>query len=108
MRGNQEAKINGLAGAVTLQGKLPYMEPPFWYFSLRQLHGAALVDARRFVDAEAVYREDLKRYPDNGWSLFGLLQCLRAQGRSEAAAGVERRFHETWSHADFALTASSF
>jgi tetratricopeptide (TPR) repeat protein len=108
LRGNQDARIGGLAGAVTLQDKLPYMEPPFWYFSLRQLHGAALVDARRFVDAEAVYREDLKRYPDNGWSLFGLLQCLRAQGRSEAASGVERRFRETWNHADFALTASSF
>jgi hypothetical protein len=102
LRGDQDARLNGLSEAVKLQDKLPYMEPPFWYFPLRQLHGAALVDARRFAEAEAVFR------PDNGWSLFGLLQCLRAQGKSAAAAGVESRLREAWKHADMTLTASCF
>lgn len=108
LRGDVDARLAGLADAVKLQDKLPYMEPPFWYFPIRQLHGAALVDARRFVEAEAVFREDLKRHPENGWSLFGLLQCLRAQGKSDAAAAVESRFREAWKHADIVLTAACF
>jgi hypothetical protein len=108
LRGNEDARLAGLAAAVALEDNLPYMEPPFWYFPVRQLHGAALVQARRMPAAEAIYREDLKRRPNNGWSLFGLLQCLRAQGQSEAAASVEKRLREAWKYADLSLTASSF
>jgi tetratricopeptide (TPR) repeat protein len=108
LRGNVDARLAGLAEAVKLQDKLPYMEPPFWYFSIRQLHGAALVDARRFAEAEVVFREDLRRYPENGWALFGLLQSLRAQGKSDAALAVEARLREAWKHADIVLTAACF
>jgi tetratricopeptide (TPR) repeat protein len=57
--------------------------------------------------AEKVYREDLRRNPENGWSLFGLLQCLRAQGKAEAAE-LEARFRDAWKYADTTLTASCF
>ena len=106
--GEQEARLSGLAEAVALQDKLPYMEPPFWYFPVRQLHGLALLQAGKVADAEKVYREDLKRNPENGWSLFGLLQCLRSEGKSEAATECERRFREAWKHADLTLTGSCF
>jgi tetratricopeptide (TPR) repeat protein len=106
--GKEQARLSGLEEAVRLQDKISYMEPPFWYFSTRQLQAAALVEARRFAEAEKIYCEDLKRHPDNGWSLFGLIQCLRAQGQSEAAAEVERRFRDAWKHADVTLTASCF
>ncbi len=102
--GDADARRRGLEEAVALQDKVPYMEPAFWYFPTRQLLGAALVESRKFADAEQVYREDLKRHPENGWSLFGLLQCLRAQGKP--AAEVEARFREAWKHADITLTAS--
>jgi tetratricopeptide (TPR) repeat protein len=108
LRGNQDARCAGLEEAVRLQDKLPYMEPPFWYMPIRQLEGAALVQLRRFPDAEKTYREDLRRHPENGWSLFGLLQCLRAEGKAEAAAEAEQRFREAWKHAEVTLTASSF
>jgi tetratricopeptide (TPR) repeat protein len=75
---------------------------------VRQLQAAALMQARRLPAAEAIYREDLKRRPNNGWSLFGLLQCLRAQGQTEAAASVDKQLRETWKNADFTLTASCF
>jgi hypothetical protein len=55
-----------------------------------------------------VYREDFKRFPENGWSLFGLAAALRAQGKSAEADEVDRRFGKAWSPADVKLTASRF
>jgi tetratricopeptide (TPR) repeat protein len=106
--GTPDALRTGLESAVKLQDELPYMEPPFFYMPLRQRLGAALLEAGRVADAEAVYREDLKRNPENGWSLYGLLQCLRAAGRHTDAAAVERRFRDAWKYADTTLTAGAF
>lgn len=97
-----------LEEAVALQDELPYMEPPTWHYPVRQSLGAVLLDAGRLEEAEAVYREDLERWPNNGWSLFGLLQTLRAQGRTQEADEVEARFEKEWERADVTLTASRF
>lgn len=94
--------------AIQLEDKLPYMEPPYWHHPARQLYGAALLQAGKAAEAESVYREDLKRNPANGWSLYGLLASLRAQGESEEARAVEKRFREAWRLADITLTASRF
>jgi tetratricopeptide (TPR) repeat protein len=75
---------------------------------VRQIYGAALLQAGRSIDAEKSYREDLKRHPANGWSLYGLLSSLRAQGKTEEAKAVEKRFRDTWRLADITLTASRF
>jgi tetratricopeptide (TPR) repeat protein len=85
-----------------------YFEPPKWYYPIRQSLGAALLKAGRSAEAEAVYREDLKRFPENGWSLFGLAAALRAQGKSADAEETDRRFAKAWSAADVKLTASRF
>jgi hypothetical protein len=55
-----------------------------------------------------VYREDLRRFPENGWSLFGLAQALRAQGKNSEAAAAEARFRRAWASTDVTLTASRF
>lgn len=94
--------------AINLEDKLPYMEPPFWHHPIRQIYGATLLRAGRAADAEKTYREDLERHPANGWSLYGLLASLRAQGKTEEANGVEKRFRDAWRLADITLTASSF
>jgi len=70
--------------------------------------GAVLLQAGRASEAEAVYWEDLRRYPHNGWSLFGLAQSLRKQGKNEEAALAEQRFQKAWAQADVKLTASRF
>ena len=75
---------------------------------MRQSLGAVLLDAGRLEDAEAVYWESLENWPDNGWFLFGLLQTLRAQGRTREADEVEKQFEKAWSRADITLTASRF
>jgi hypothetical protein len=67
-----------------------------------------LLEAGRAAEAEAVYWQDLRRNRENGWSLFGLMRSLRAQGKLEQAAAVEKRFRAAWSGADVTLTASRF
>ncbi len=85
-----------------------YFEPPKWYYPIRQSLGAALLKAGKPAEAEAVYREDLKRFPENGWSLFGLAAALKAQGKSGDAAAVDQRFKKAWTGADVTLSASRF
>jgi cytochrome c-type biogenesis protein CcmH/NrfG len=73
----------------------------------RHVLGASLVRAGRFADAEQVYRDDLKRLPENGWALFGLAQTLRAQGKEEGEAqAVDERFAKVWANADLKITSS--
>ena len=71
---------------------------------MRQNLGAVLLAAGRADEAEAVFWEDLKRNPENGWSLFGLVQALKAQGKNDDAALVEARFKKAWKDADVTLT----
>jgi tetratricopeptide (TPR) repeat protein len=106
--GDVETAVAELERAVSMQDALVYMEPPPWYYPVRQALGAVLLDAGRSGDAEAVYRIDLKKYPENGWSLFGLAQSLEQQGRADDAALVQRGFVTAWQQADVMLPASRF
>jgi tetratricopeptide (TPR) repeat protein len=106
--GQTDVAVRHLLAAVAEQDGHWFTEPPVWYFPVRQSLGAALLSGGRPAEAEAVYRDDLKRNPDNGWSLFGLAQSLRAQGKAADAVAVEARFQQAWSRADVTLTASRF
>ena len=106
--GNTDEAVEHLEKAVQLQDDLPYMEPPTWHYPVRQSLGAVLLDAGRLEDAEAVYRKDLVGWPHNGWSLFGLLQTLRAEGRTREADDIEAQFEKEWARADVTLTSSRF
>lgn len=105
-KGDLETAITRLRQAVQLEDQLRYNEPSDWYYPVRQSLGAVLLQAGKPSDAELVYREDLKKNRENGWSLFGLRESLIAQNRTAAARDVEQRFEKSWSHADFVLTAS--
>ena len=100
--------VTHLEMATRLEDALVYIEPPDWYLPTRQVLGAVLLQAGRASEAEAVYWEDLRRYPHNGWSLFGLAQSLRKQEKNEEAALAEQRFQKAWAQADVKLTASRF
>ena len=107
-RGDTETAVKELGRSVELQDALSYTEPPPWYFPLRQALGAVLLEAGRAAEAEAVYREDLRRNPQQGWSLYGLAQSLRAQGKTADASIVDQGFQEAWARADVELRASRF
>ena len=106
--GDVEAAVKHLALAVRLQDEHWFTEPPPWHYPVRQSLGAALLQAGRAAEAEAVYREDLRRNPENGWSLFGLAQSLRAQAKTADAGAVDARFGRAWARADVRLTSSRF
>jgi tetratricopeptide (TPR) repeat protein len=107
-RGAFSGAVRSFQSAVVLEDGLPYNEPPTWYYPMRHSLGKALVLSGRFAEAEAVYRLDLERFPENGWSLYGLWQALRGAGRTKEAAEVLKRFNRAWSKADVKLEASRF
>ncbi|MGH7577305.1 MAG: tetratricopeptide repeat protein [Longimicrobiales bacterium] len=107
-RGNDDEAIALLRDAVRLEDGLTYGEPPEWTVPVRHDLGAVLLAAGLPAEAESVYREDLERFRDNGWSLIGLAQALRAQGKTAEAAAVEARFEAAWETADVEPSTSSF
>ncbi len=107
-RGLPAAAVDHFRSAADLEDRLTDRHPPTWYYPARPSLGKALLAAGRPAEAERVYREDLARFPENGWSPFGLAQALAAQGRAEDAAEVGRGFHAAWRAADVELVASRF
>jgi tetratricopeptide (TPR) repeat protein len=105
-KGKKDVAIAKLREAVALEDALKYDEPPAWTVPSRHSLGAVLIAARRYADAEAVYRADLKRYPENGWSLRGLAQALEAQGKRTEAAEVKARLAKAWVRADVKVDSS--
>jgi predicted Zn-dependent protease len=107
-QGRHAEAVKAFEATVRLQDTLKYIEPPDWGQSMRLYLGAALLKAGRAKEAELVYREDLKEFRNNGWSLFGLAQSLRAQRKSTEAEKVEQQFQRAWTNADVTLKASVF
>lgn len=107
-RGDLDSAIEILQAAAVLEDALPYDEPPGWHHPVRQSLGALLLARGDPEAAEAVYSAELRRNPENGWSLFGLAKALYEQGRTEEAEQVNARFEAAWAHADTELTASAF
>ena len=95
-----------LRKAVELEGQLNYTEPPDWFFSVRHRLGNVLVKAGKFEEAEGIYKEDLKTFPENGWALNGLYESLMAQSKDEEAQTIKTRFDEAWQWADTPLAGS--
>jgi tetratricopeptide (TPR) repeat protein len=106
--GRIDDAVRILNRAAGMQDSLQYDEPPQWNMSARQSLGAVLMSAGMPVKAEGIYREDLKRLAENGWSLRGLADALRAQGKKTEADAVEGRFKKAWAAADVELPASRF
>jgi tetratricopeptide (TPR) repeat protein len=105
--GKLDSGLDELRAALALEDALKYDEPPSWMIPLRHSIGANLMAAGRFEEAEQVYRDDLKRLPDNGWSLFGLSEALAAQQKSGAELEATRgRFKKVWAKADVKITSS--
>jgi tetratricopeptide (TPR) repeat protein len=98
--GRTEEGIAALREAVVREDKLRYDEPPDWIQPVRHALGAALLQAGRFPEAEAVFREDLAKLPSNGWGLYGLHRAVQLQERREEAAAAEKQFDAVWSKAD--------
>ncbi len=102
-QGDDANALKHLGKAVELEDQIPYMEPPFWYYSVRWSLGAAQVKTGKFAEAEATFRKDLEWLPRNGWALNGLTVALREQGKAAAAEAVAAEFQKAWKSADVKL-----
>lgn len=104
-QGNHKEAVERLREGARLEDALTYGEPPEWTVPVRHDLGNVLLEAGDPAAAEQVFREDLKRFPDNGWSLHGLQRSLQAMQRDEEAGEVRQRLERIWSGADVRLTA---
>lgn len=98
--------IGHFEAAVRYDDGLVYTEPFEWHYPPRHALGAALLAAGRAEEAETIFWEDLKRNPENGWGLFGVVEALKAQKKADLAAVVEARFKKAWARADVELMSS--
>lgn len=107
-RGNYQKAFRHLRQAVQQDDSLRYDEPWGWMMPARHALGALLLERGRMSEAEAVYRDDLRLHPNNGWALRGLAECLHRMKRVEEAAAAEAQFKEAWSRSDIRIAASCF
>jgi tetratricopeptide (TPR) repeat protein len=104
LRGNRKAEIEFLVKAVAAEDTLDYSEPPLSISPVRENLGGALLRDGQNSEAEKVFREDLRRNPGSGRSLFGLMTALRAQGKKDEASAIQSQFRKAWEYADMKLT----
>lgn len=95
-KGNIDQAVALFAEAVSAEDALTYMEPADWPTSTRQTLGAVLLSAKRFKEAQRIFREDLAKTPENGWALFGLAEALKQSGDAKGADEAMARFNKVW------------
>ena len=105
--GNDDLAVAALEEAVRREDALLYGEPPEWSIPTRQDLGRVLLLAQRPADAERTFREDLDRFPGNGWSLHGLTEALQRLGKNAEAAKTREQFRQAWAEADVTLPLAS-
>src|SRR6476659_2633328 len=105
--GKIDRGIEQLRAAIQKEDALKYDEPPGWLIPVRHSLGAVLMKQQRFAEAEQVYRDDLGRLPENGWSLVGLAESLRKQKKNaDEVAQIRAKFEKVWAKADLTITTS--
>jgi len=95
-KGDNRAAVVRFERAAALQDALPYTEPPYWYYPIRQSLAAALLQAGRYAEAERQFQRALSRAPANGWSYYGLAELHKARGNATAARKAEADLAKTW------------
>lgn len=95
-KGDKHAAVARFEEAAALQDALPYTEPPYWYYAIRQSLAAALLQAGRYAEAEKQFQRALSRAPSNGWSYYGLAELHKKRGNTSAARKAEADLARTW------------
>nr|WP_299388615.1 hypothetical protein [Allomuricauda sp.] len=106
LNGDLQLAISHLEKAVEFEDGLTYTEPAAWHVPTRQNLGALLMKAENFTEAEKVYKQDLDVLRQNGWSLMGLYNSLKAQGKMEEAGKIKQEFDAAWKHSDIEIETS--
>jgi len=93
-----EGDLNGARAeferAVAVQDKLAYMEPPHWYYPVRQSLGAVLLLSGDLQGAEDAFQASLREAPNNGWSLYGLAEVYRRRNDAQQGEVIRKRLEQ--------------
>ena len=106
--GDSDTAIDHMEKAIVAEDALTYTEPSAWHIPPRQSLGAILLELGKYKEAESVYREDLKRLRQNGWSLYGLSEALDSQGKAQEAQATREEFKTVWQYSDIAIERSVY
>ena len=106
LNGNLAKAVTHLEKAVAYEDELIYTEPAAWHIPTRQNLGAVLMQSGNYEAAEKIFKEDLEILRQNGWSLMGLHNSLKAQGKLKEAEVIKKEFDKAWEHADIEINTS--
>jgi tetratricopeptide (TPR) repeat protein len=98
--------ISSFQKAVTIEDAMMYNEPKDWLVPARHYLGNALIKAKRFADAEEVYKKDLHINPANSWALAGLMQAQKSLNNNAALLNTTSDFVKAAAFTDIKITAS--
>ena len=93
---DQNAAVEVLRKAADTQDTIPYMEPPFWYYPVRQTLGAALLKTGKPEEAEKEFRAALERERSSGWALYGLKEAAKARGDAAGEKQAAEELAKAW------------
>lgn len=102
-KGNLDNTIKYLRKAVAIQDNSVFVETPHFYYPIRQALGFALLKQNRPDEAQKIFNEDLEKWPNNGWSLFGLYKSYEQQEKADIAKAIKAQFELAWKFADIQL-----
>jgi len=89
-RGESAEAIAAFERAAAQQERLPYMEPPYWYYPVRRSLGALKFLGGDLAGAERDLRASLEQAPNDAWALWALAEVQRKRGDMAAATETQR------------------
>jgi tetratricopeptide (TPR) repeat protein len=82
--------------AIAVEDALAYMEPPYWYYPIRQSLGSVYLRQGKLDAAEKALRDSLGRVRSNGWALAGLAEVYKRKGDAKAEASARQAYARAW------------
>jgi tetratricopeptide (TPR) repeat protein len=94
--GDLPAAAKAYEQAIVIEDSLAYMEPPYWYYPIRQSLGSVHLRQGKLDDAEKALRDSLSRVRSNGWALAGLAEVYKRKGDAQAEARARQAYVRAW------------
>jgi tetratricopeptide (TPR) repeat protein len=95
-QGNLDAAAKAYEDAIFIEDSLAYMEPPYWYYPIRQSLGSVRLRQGKLDDAEKAFRDSLARVRNNGWAFAGLAEVYKRQGNARAERATRAKLTRVW------------
>lgn len=94
--GDLDAAAKFYADAIAIEDAIPYTEPPYWYYPVRQSLGSVKLRQGKLDEAQQAFRDSLVRVRNNGWALAGLVEVERKKGDAAAERAARKAYERAW------------